>query len=185
MSIYGGFRPIRHVTGAPYNGQANRYEHPAADGTALFVGDIVKLDSAAADTVDGTPAVIAATAGDVPIGVIVGIDPVLTNLASLNVAASTKQYVYVCDDPGIVMAVASSGTLAASDMAKTANLLASTAGSTTLGLSGMLLNEADVGTSTHTFLLERLYLDNTNALGASGVVEVSFNAHAKKSTPGV
>ena len=37
-----GFRPVKHSTGAPYNGQANLYYFPSTDGTAAYVGDVVK-----------------------------------------------------------------------------------------------------------------------------------------------
>jgi len=43
VSRINGFKPVKHVNGSPYNGQANIYFVPATDGTALFVGDPVKL----------------------------------------------------------------------------------------------------------------------------------------------
>ena len=37
-----GFQPVRHLSGSPYNGQANIYATAASDSAALFVGDPVK-----------------------------------------------------------------------------------------------------------------------------------------------
>jgi len=38
-----GFKPVKHITGAPYNGQMNIYEVPAGEAVPVFVGDLVKL----------------------------------------------------------------------------------------------------------------------------------------------
>ena len=43
-----GFRPVKHLTGAPYNGQANIYEVPAGEAVPVFVGDPVVLSNSAA-----------------------------------------------------------------------------------------------------------------------------------------
>ena len=45
ISKINGFRAVKHVTGAPYNGQANIYATAATDVTPIFVGDPVKLAS--------------------------------------------------------------------------------------------------------------------------------------------
>ena len=45
-----GFRPVKHLSGAPWNGKANVYYIPATDNTAVFNGDAVKSAGAA----DGT-----------------------------------------------------------------------------------------------------------------------------------
>ena len=38
-----GFRPVKSITGAPYNGAANVYFVPSSDSTVIMVGDAVKL----------------------------------------------------------------------------------------------------------------------------------------------
>ena len=43
VSRANGFRPVKTITGANYNGQANLYFVPASDSTAIMVGDAVKL----------------------------------------------------------------------------------------------------------------------------------------------
>src|SRR5258708_5217607 len=68
ISRVNGFRPVKHLDGSPYNGQVNKYWVAAGDGTALFVGDIVKL-SGTSDT-DGNASVIQVAAGNTPVGVL-------------------------------------------------------------------------------------------------------------------
>ena len=43
VSRLNGFRPVKSITGAPYNGQGNVYFVPASDSTVIMVGDAVKL----------------------------------------------------------------------------------------------------------------------------------------------
>ena len=50
-----GFKPVKHITGAPYNGQANLYEVSSSDSVPVFVGDLVKLSTNASTS--GVPCV--------------------------------------------------------------------------------------------------------------------------------
>ena len=43
-----GFKPVKHLNGSPYNGQANLYEVPSTEAVPVFVGDLVKLSDQAA-----------------------------------------------------------------------------------------------------------------------------------------
>ena len=63
-----GFKPVKHITGAPYNGQMNIYEVPAGEAVPVFIGDLVKLSDSAATSF--YPAVEA----------VVGVPPVITQL---------------------------------------------------------------------------------------------------------
>lgn len=114
-----GFKPVKHITGAPYNGQANLYEVPAGEAVPVFVGDLVKLsDSAGTAGVPAVEAVLAAssqiTAGPI-LGAVVGVlnskmDPLDGNMTAGSIAldtpqyrtASTKQYVLVADAPDLI-----------------------------------------------------------------------------------
>lgn len=162
-----GFKPVKHVTGAPYNGQSNIYYVPSSDGTALFVGDVVKL--AADANAQGIQQVTAATAGvagtGAPVlGVVVGVintkfDPVAGKMSAGSVAldtpvyrpASTGQYVLVCDAPDIIYEVeatnaGSAYSFAVADVGQNANINAG-AGSTTTGASAHSLDLNDKGTT--------------------------------------
>ena len=114
-----GFKPVKHITGAPYNGQANLYEVPVGEAVPVFVGDLVKLSNENATA--GVPAVEAVvgasaqiTAGPI-LGAVVGIlnakmDPLDGNMTAGSIAldtpqyrpASTKQYVLVADAPDLI-----------------------------------------------------------------------------------
>lgn len=114
-----GFKPVKHITGAPYNGQANLYEVPAGEAVPVFVGDLVKLsDSAGTAGVPAVEAVVAAssqiTAGPI-LGAVVGVlntkqDPLDGNMTAGSISldtpqyrpASTKQYVLVADAPDLI-----------------------------------------------------------------------------------
>jgi len=104
-----GFRPVKHLNGAPYNGQFNRYCVPASDATAINVGDVVVLNTNAAVTSSGPgvyPAVSRATAGSpVAVGVVVGFEPNYANLNEGNVRqASTFRIVHVMDNSDVILA---------------------------------------------------------------------------------
>jgi hypothetical protein len=153
-----GFIAVKHTTGAPYNGQANLYAVAAADATALFVGDPVKLDGSA--NAAGVATVSKATAGASVLGVIVGLvtaklDPVTGAMSAGSIAldtpqfraASTAAYVLVADAPDVVYEVeAVTGANAAyaflaADTGLNADL-ATVAGSTTTGVSAAALDMA-------------------------------------------
>lgn len=147
-----GFRPVKHLTGAPYNGQYNIYEIVAGDGTATFVGDLVKADNGTATDVYPT-CVRGGTSGEVTtglyLGVIVGFLPFSTfqlgnnpTLPVLDVplyrAASTKRFAMVADAPDLIFEVMDGvvvGTTLTQIGLNTGFM--ATAGSTSTGASGM------------------------------------------------
>lgn len=153
-----GFRPVKHVTGAPWTGKANLYFVPASDGTALFVGDPVKL--AADGNAVGVQQVTKATAGAAILGVVVGVvnpklDPYAGTLTTGSIlldtpqyrAASTAQYVLVCDEPDVIYEVevtnaGASYAFAVADVGQNADTYVAGSGSTTTGNSACSLNSA-------------------------------------------
>lgn len=158
-----GFIPVKHVNGSPYNGQSNIYATAAADGTALFVGDPVKL--AADGNAQGIQLVTKATAGAAALGVVVGVintklDPVAGTMSGGSIAldtpvyrpASTAQYVLVCDSPDVVYEVEAvtgsnaSYSFAVADVGQNADL-ATVAGSTVTGTSAAALDMATKNTT--------------------------------------
>lgn len=119
QSRINGFKPVKHLTGAPYNGQSTLYEVSSSDSNPVFVGDLVKLSTNASTS--GVPcvqSVVAAssqiTAGPI-LGAVVGVlnakmDPLDGLMTGGSIAldtpqyrvASTKQFVLVADDPGLI-----------------------------------------------------------------------------------
>ena len=162
-----GFRPVKHVTGAPYNGQANIYGVASGDSTALFVGDVVKL--AADGNAAGIQYVTAHAAGTAgtgqpALGVVVGIintklDPVDGRMSAGSISLDTpvyrpgsvEQYVLVADSPDLIFeveatAAGSAYSFAVADVGQNANIFAGS-GSTSTGNSAHSLNMSDKGTA--------------------------------------
>ncbi len=162
-----GFRPVKHVTGAPYNGQANIYGVASGDSTALFVGDVVKLaadgNAAGIQYVTAHAAGVAGT-GQPALGVVVGVintklDPVDGRMSAGSISLDTpvyrpgsvEQYVLVADSPDLIYeveatAAGSAYSFAVADVGQNANIFAGS-GSTTTGNSAHSLNMSDKGTA--------------------------------------
>lgn len=185
-----GARPVRHLTGAPYNGQANEYYIPSTDSTATFVGDFVKLAGSCA--ADGTPTIAQAAAGDALLGVVVGFRPDPTNLTLSYRAASTNRYALVADSPDIIFEIqedSAGAALVAADVGANGDIVVGT-GSTTTGASAMQLDSSDVhtnasGTGSAQLRVLRLVKRDDNAIGDYAKWEVLINEHQLKSTAGV
>lgn len=184
VSRINGFRPVKHLNGSAWNGQTTKYWIAAADGTATFVGDVVKL-SGTADT-DGNASVIQAAAGNTPVGVIVAFEPNPADLtqnyrpASQNITyQNAGRWAYVCDQPDVVFEVQGSGTTSLVDVGQNASINVS-AGSTTTGQSGMTMDDATKAT-TATLVLQIVGFparpDNDLTGVANTKVLVRFNVH--------
>jgi hypothetical protein len=139
-----GFKPVKHLNGSPYNGQANIYEVAAGEAVPVFVGDLVKLSDAAATSVypacESVSAASTQTASVPVLGAVVGIvnakiDPD-GNMTGGSIAldtpvyrpASTKQFILVADSPDIIFEAEADAAVA---------------------LASIGLN-CDIGTSAHT-----------------------------------
>jgi hypothetical protein len=162
VSRINGFRPVKTVTGAPYNGQFEVCFVPASDSTVIMVGDTVQLlgDARAAT---GVPTVTRqATATGVPFGIVVGIlfsgvgdtqnVPPVTDLNTpVYRRASTDRYLAVVTDPNVIYEVQYAGTsVAAATITANVGLngqFITTAGSTASGSSGMQLDSAGLATT--------------------------------------
>lgn len=151
-----GFTPVKHVSGAPYNGQTNVYFVPSTDGTAIYVGDLVKFAGSARDP-SGVPTVTRAAAGDAVVGVVVGmmysgigdvqnVPPVTSLDLPVYRAASTNRYVLVADSPDLIFEAQTSAALTAADVGLNADI-AATAGSTTTGTSAEVVDMATKATT--------------------------------------
>lgn len=136
-----GFKPVKYMNGAPYNGQCTMYYTDAGTGGNIFVGDLVKLAGTA--DANGVRGVAAAAASDACVGVVVGIVPSMTNLDTPQYrAASTARYVLVADDPAIIFEAQEDGDtdpLELVDAGLNVNFIVA-AGNTTTGASGMQID---------------------------------------------
>lgn len=144
-----GLRPVGNITGAPFTGQLRQYSVAAGDGTAIFVGDPVKL-AGTSQFINGQvfSDVVQAATGDVITGVVVGV--VADTRDSLTYrAASTQRVLYVSDDPNAIFEVqqVSGGTaLTANDVGLNVNFVVGS-GSTVTGYSGVTLDNTTEATT--------------------------------------
>lgn len=177
----GGLRPVRKVTGEPYNGAYRTYAVPASDGTAIYPGDLV-THVGTSSTVNGNQYqnVTRSATGDVFAGVVVGVQPVTTN-STIYRAASELRLVYVADDPNLLFAASdgASGTaFTADDVGLNCNIVVA-AGSTVTGRSGTTLdNTTEAATNTLDVKLVELINQADNIYGsASATWLVRLNRH--------
>lgn len=188
-----GFRPVASVIGGSHKGQGRIYAVLAADATALFVGDPVKLDGSG--HTNGMASVTKATQGAAVLGVVVGVlpqnfDPVSGAMTAGSVVldtpqyrpASTFRYVLVNDDPfqeyevEAVTGANASYAFAVADIGLNADL-STVAGSTTTGNSAAAL---DMATKATTATLQWKILGTINRpdnepTGAATKVRVVLN----------
>lgn len=187
-SSINGFRPVKHLNGSPYNGQANIY-YVASAADEIFVGDIVKA-SGSADA-NGIMGVDLATT-EVPVGVVVGImhskfDPAgkmnsgstaLDLPAAAQIAASGAGYVLVADSPDVVMEVeTSNGTPAVDDVGLNASLASGTRTATVVTSPATLDMGTEATTSTLNFRILGFSQKVGNEVAASAKMLVMFNRH--------
>lgn len=194
-----GFRPVKHLNGSPYNGQANIYEVAAGETIPVFVGDLVKLSDSAAT--EGYPAVEAPVAAAATTGLYVGavvgiinakVDPVNGKMSTGSIsldtpqyrAASTKQLVLVADSPDLVFEAEADAAVALASVGLNVGVVegngSASVGSTTTGSSGMQVDASSVNT-TSTLPLQILAIPKRpdNEPNASyNKVQVRINTHA-------
>jgi microcompartment protein CcmK/EutM len=150
-----GLRPVNALSGQPYTGAVRTYSVPSGDGTAIFIGDAVKLVGTG-QIINGSPYtdVARAASGDVICGVVIGVMQD-TRDSLIYRAASTQRRLLVADDPNLVFEIqqTSTGTaLNVNDIGFNTNLTV-VAGSTVTGYSGSIASNS-AGNTTNTLDLK-------------------------------
>lgn len=192
-----GLRPIKHKSGAAYNGSFNAYYVPSTYATALFIGDpviktgtsntaVVEAPAAGKFAIGTLPEINKATAGTTNrvTGVIVGFAPDPDGLGRIHNPASTARVVYVCDDPDVLFEIQCDGAIAAAQVGLNGVFIYTNAGSTVTGLSGV---ELDSGTTTapaatvgFQMQIQRVVnRDDNEAASNFTKVEVRLNTHTE------
>jgi hypothetical protein len=175
-----GLRPVRYLSGAPYNGAANVYTVAAGYGTAIYVGDPVVDIGTVTTNADGTitkDVQLAATT-DVITGVVVAVlwD---TRDSLVYRAANTLRRVLVADDPNLIFEAqeATGGGLAAADLGLNISFNAGTP-STVTGRSGLTL-KTDTEATGNTLALKLFGISSkpSNETGDSCIWLVRINRH--------
>lgn len=189
-----GLRPVRYLSGAPWNGQCRRYLLTSGDTNNRFIGDPVTLggDAGAAGLkVNGIPAwglptCAIGVAGAAWVGVIVGFEIKASDLTILYGPASENRIALVVDDPNVIFEIqeASGGTaLTSTEVGLNENGVAGT-GSTATGLSGWeLANGSEAATVTLNLKILGLAQREDNDYGEHAKWEVLINNHLYR--PGV
>jgi hypothetical protein len=180
-----GLRPLRHRSGAVWNGATVKCYISALYGTALYVGDPV-IQSPTLLEKDATgryPTINKSDglSGSIVYGVIDSFDPNPDDLNKTYNPALTERIANVIVDPDVVYAIRGDGggAPAAVFVGQNAVMIATTAGSTSTGLSGMELDEGTT-TAPHTtqaFTLHILGIHEVedNTLADDAVWEVLLN----------
>ena len=193
-----GFKPVKHLNGSPYNGQANLYEVPAGEAVPVFIGDFVKLsDSAATSLYPAVEAVVGASAqiaaGPI-LGAVVGIvnvktDPTSGILSTGSISldtpvyrpASTKQFVLVADNTDLVFEAEADASVAAASIGLNVGVGASAHTNPLLtGASPMYVYSTTAPDTTSTRPLQIVGLVNRpdNEVGAYSKVLVRINVQS-------
>ena len=144
-----GMRPVGRIGGMPFTGGQSRYRIAANYDTAIFQGDMVAQ-------VTGGTVEVHADGGTVPIvGVFNGVqytDPTTKEQKFSNFyPASTNAsdiIAFVIDDPMVIFEIQCNAAFPVADLFGNFDIVYTSAGSTTTGLSGAELNVADGGTGT-------------------------------------
>ena len=136
-----GLRPVRYLSGAPYNGAANVYTVAADYGTAIYVGDPVVDIGTVTTNADGTVTknVQLAATTDVITGVVIAVQPYTRDSLPYR-AANTSRRLLVADDPNLIFEAqeATGGGLTTADLGLNISFNAGTP-STATGRSGLTL----------------------------------------------
>ena len=193
-----GFKPVKHITGTPYNGQANIYEVPSTEAVPVFIGDLVKLsDQAATSFYPACEAVVGASAqinaGPI-LGAVVGIvnvkqDPITGVMSGGSIAldtpvyrpASTKQFVLVADSPDLIYEAEADASVALTSIGLNVGVGASAHTNPLLtGSSPMYVYSTTAPDATSTRPLQIVGLVNRpdNEVGANSKVLVRINVHS-------
>lgn len=166
-----GFKPVRHISGAPWNGQTVKMYKSAGTTVTndMFPGDLVIM-SGTGDA-DGVPGCTVATAGDgnKVCGVVVSIVPLYDHLERIWLDGADAGYVNVCTDPTVVLEAQSDASLTYTDIGQNANMVQTQAGSRTTGASGQELDATVATTSTHQLKIIGFAQRADNTLGSADV----------------
>lgn len=168
-----GFKPVKHLLGAPWNGKVNTYYIPVGNAAAIFKGDAVK-SAGSADATGKFPTIAQAAAGEVIRGVVVGFGDnpyVMTHPDTPNrdyCPATTAMYAFVVDDPFVIFEIqedSDGAALAVTEVGLSTDIATVGTGSTTTGKSAMVLDSSDTATALGQCKLLRVVDREDNALG--------------------
>lgn len=192
-----GLRPIRHFNGSPWNGQTRKYLYEDGYGTAMYLGDAVKLTTTApSDDASGIyPAIQRVTVGDAEpiLGVVVSFDKIDCSgnvHDEVYAVAGTKRYANVVVDPDVVFIIRDDGEalLTGDECTENAVLIDTEGGSTATGISGIELDtnsDAPAADPSNQLLILGVWPHPNNVLAIHCIWEVLISCHAFRCQTGI
>ncbi len=192
-----GFRPVRYISGAPYNGAVNPYWIKNTQNNTAFIGDpvivqgtantaIIEVPGAGSFLPGTLPEILKTAAGDTTVstGVIVSFAADPTALENTYRLDSTERVAYVCDDPDVIFHCQgdSAATIDVGDVSNNADFIKTHSGSTVTGISGM---EVDSGTQSADASNQLIVLRLANIVGndvtaVHAIWEVMLSNHSMR-----
>jgi hypothetical protein len=192
-----GLRPIRHLSGAPWNNQVSMYYHSTAS-TAIYKGSLVGTGLAETQShadplgiyqnitigdhvIFSTPTAVlgvAWTFGNTP-----QLAANVTNLNSVNYCASgDSMYIGVIDDPSVIFEIeATNDSWTSSDIGKFCDSTGNASGSTVTGRSTCVADFDSIANTTLGMLrILRLVPRVDNEVGAYCKLEVTIAEHSNR-----
>ena len=182
-----GLRPIRHLSGSPWNGALSIYYHSTANASAIYKGALVTSDVALGSPTCGPDPLgiyqsIMVAADDEPgcIGVAwtFGSTPQLaalsTNLNSVNYCpASTGMYIGVIDDPTVIYEIeGNNASWVSSNIGENCDTSNNAAGTAASGRSTCVADHSSLTAATAQLRILRLVNRPDNEIGAYNKLEV-------------
>jgi hypothetical protein len=176
-----GFRPVGTLGQGAYVGKIKKFWVPSGTAGAIFIGDTVKLAATGVaealypdDVIRGEVEIGAQ--GSIVVGVLVGVEPVWTDLSITYRKASTAMYVLVDVDPMTIYSVqGDSGTFTTSMLGLNANITV-TGGSTTTGRSASVITTPTADAAKDVLILD-VDPDPQNEMGVYTKFLVKLNLH--------
>jgi len=180
-----GFWPLKHLNGSPWNGQANRYVVLTGQGTAIGVGDLVKLGTTAGVTYPHYHSVLhfGAATSDVVLGVVVGFGPdasfsrFVPQTNRFAAAATGERIVMVMDDADVLLVGESTTAVTAAEIGLDAPVAAATP-STTTGMSAQVIGTPAALATSPLKIIGYLDTPDNEVAAASQKLIVKMNAQA-------
>ena len=174
-----GLRPIGDFGGGTYAGKLMRVHYLVGTDKTSFVGSLVKpTGSSDADGVISVTSEI--TTGDSVLGVVVGFEPLFSDLSLNYRKASTLRYAWIVSDPNAMFVIQADATDAITDVGSTADLINFDAGSTTYGTSTTELSTSTMsasGDGTQDVIVVGGFRVEDNAIGEFTRFIVRLNNH--------
>ena len=185
-SIFGA-RFIGHLQGNAISASSRIYTVPATDAVAIYVGDFVTHQGAAAIGDDGIyhPVAAQSAAADKITGFVISVANSRDYENQIYRTASTLRNLIICDDPYALFEIQANGTVTVAMIGLNADIVVGTP-STFTGLSGMELDITTVAdTATLPLRIVGIVPRVDNELGANTKLICMMNYTTYKNTTGV